>query len=460
MPDLQSALAVLATAAADCVEATPAASAVSDDALIAFQRELAASTRLLESAAASLAAEIAHRSRRELGYEGLAQKRGVRTAEALVQTITGASSATARRLVRVGTLVAHNAGRYEPPAEPWLSDVLAAAGRGTLSGEAVDAIRTGLGAPTETISTDVLADAARGLLAQAAQVTIEKLAALARESRDDLDAAGVAAREQELRERRYLRLFSQADGMTRIVGLLDPESAAVVAAAVDAATSPRRGGPRFVDDDEVTRAQRIVNDERTTEQLALDALVELIDVATRGESAHIVGARRPEVKVLVTQSDLTKGVGVGRIEGQTSAISIPSVERLGCDGGMVPILFRRDGAALDLGRRERRHSGPQRTVIAARDGGCLAPGCDRPPSWCEVHHIVPWSHGGKTSVDDGVLLCRHHHMLMHNKGWEIRRTGSQYWLYPPPGVSGDPASSDPVLLLSKSVLSQRLLRAS
>jgi len=153
MPELQSALAELASVAANCVATAPgSASRASDDALLEFQRELAASTRLLESAAASLAAEIARRSRRELGYDGLAQKRGARTPAGLVQAVTGASSAVAHRLVRVGTLVARNAGLYETPAEPWLSEVLAAAGSGDLSAEAVDAIRAGLGAPNDSIA--------------------------------------------------------------------------------------------------------------------------------------------------------------------------------------------------------------------------------------------------------------------------------------------------------------------
>jgi len=203
--------------------------------------------------------------------------------------------------------------------------------------------------------------------------------------------------------------------MTRVSGLLDPESAAAVTAAVDAATSPRRGGPRFVKAEDIARAERIVNDERTTEQLALDALVDLIDVAVRGDSRHVLGARRPEVRVLVTKQDLENGVGPGRIDGQSAAISVASVMRLACDGGLVPILFEDDGGSLNLGNRKRLHNSRQRTVIAARDGGCIAPNCDRPPSWCEVHHIVPYSEGGRTDLADGVLLCRHHHMLVHKR---------------------------------------------
>ena len=115
MPDLSPALASLADATSAIARAASGAAATaSDDSLLAFQREVAASARLLEQAAATFAAEIAFRSRRELGYDGLAQRRGVRTPEALVQQVTGASSQSARRLVRVGTLVAdltaHDAG--------------------------------------------------------------------------------------------------------------------------------------------------------------------------------------------------------------------------------------------------------------------------------------------------------------------------------------------------------------
>jgi hypothetical protein len=83
----------------------------------------------------------------------------------------------------------------------------------------------------------------------------------------------VIDREEALRQKRFLRLIPQADGMTRLSGLLDPESAALVTDAVDAVTAPRRGGPRFVEPGAAARAEAIVRDTRSTEQLALDALV-------------------------------------------------------------------------------------------------------------------------------------------------------------------------------------------
>jgi hypothetical protein len=79
---------------------------LSDDALIELQRALAVERRRIDAHSAVVAAEIAHRSRHELGYTGLAQKRGMRTPEALVQHVTGVSAPGARTLVRVGTMVA------------------------------------------------------------------------------------------------------------------------------------------------------------------------------------------------------------------------------------------------------------------------------------------------------------------------------------------------------------------
>jgi hypothetical protein len=100
---------------------------------------------------------------------------------------------------------------------------------------------------------------------------------------------------------------------------------------------------------------------------------------------------------------------------------------------------------LDLGRDQRFFNRRQCRVLAVRWGGCAAPGCNRPPSWTEAHHIVPWRRdGGKTDILDGVPLCRHHHLLFHNNGWEIvRDEESRYWLIPPHDQS---ASRTPVEL--------------
>ncbi|MCY7412755.1 MAG: 13E12 repeat family protein, partial [Salinibacterium sp.] len=229
---IEVSLAALDAIARECAAGMQTgAAAATDDALLDYQRRLAASARQLELAAAAAAAEISHRSRRELGYSGLAQKRGARTPEALVQRLTGMSGQASRRLVRVGSMVAeliggrdgsNNGGAIEPATPAWLAPAIRAVADGIISSEVVDAVRAGLGEPSDSVSTDALAEAACTLVAESVSLTLEALARRARELRDELDAAGVAWREQERRDRRYLRLFPQADGMTRIVGLLDP----------------------------------------------------------------------------------------------------------------------------------------------------------------------------------------------------------------------------------------------
>ena len=86
--------------------APPTVSDLTDDDLIAQQRTLAEIGRRVDTAAATVAAEIAHRSRRDLGGEGLAHRLGVRTPERLVQRLTGATARDATAMVRVGTLMA------------------------------------------------------------------------------------------------------------------------------------------------------------------------------------------------------------------------------------------------------------------------------------------------------------------------------------------------------------------
>ncbi len=55
-----------------------------------------------------------------------------------------------------------------------------------------------------------------------------------------------------------------------------------------------------------------------------------------------------------------------------------------------------------------------------RDETCRFPGCDRPPVWCEAHHIWPWEDGGPTDQDNLVLLCTRRHHLLHSHGWSMK----------------------------------------
>ena len=415
-----------------------------DEELLSAQRAIAEVRRRLDAQAASVAGEIAHRSRRELGHQGLAQSRGLRTAEGLIAQVTGGSTREARSLVKAGELLPVEAPRPSaPPQAVWLTVIGEAVGAARISVEAAEVIRTRLTAAVRDDSTmtgpsaEQLDQASRTLVVEAPGLSIEQLAVRAARVRDELDLVGVSAREEELRDKRFLRVSKQLGGMTRLNGLLDPESAAIVVPILDAATSPRRGGPRFVNPDTAARAEDLVRDERSTEQLALDTLVELVRIGSRVDDGTLLGDRKPAVRVLVTQTDLAgpvdgdgHRVGAAFFEGQTPAVSVQTAERYICTTGAIPILFDTDGRVLNLGREQRLFTEKQRLAMAVRDGGCRL--CDRPPSWCEAHHIDHWDeHHGETNVDDGVLLCRFCHLLVHNRGWRITRTGGNYFLERP-----------------------------
>ena len=438
---LSSALDSLAESSAALAPFLPDLLAADDTRLMTSHARLAEARRHIDAMVSASSAELVRRSHRDLGYDGLAQRLGSRTPQHLVEQLTGVSRREASALVRVGSL---------EPDSPLAISVAA----GSLSIGAADAINTGLGSPSEHVPPSVIDRAAARILQEAPTLTVDELAARARALRDELDAQGVAAREEQLRERRYLRLSPQQDGMVRIAGLLDPESAALVTDAFDAVTSPRRGGPRFVDPAKQRQATEVESDPRTLDQLMLDTFVEIVGAAAVAPASGIFGLRRPAVRVLVAERDLAgdsrandaatpgQSTGFGHLEGTSTnpgptAVSLATVARHACDSGIQPIVVGSGGDVLKLGHLRRLFSPQQRMALAARDGGCRFPGCSRPPSWCEAHHIVPWSIGGRTDIADGMLLCRHHHLLVHKNGWTVTRDASVYQLIPPRSI--DPA---------------------
>lgn len=431
------------SATAQLAESATSASELDDAIVVESQRSIAQARRHLDAVAAKLAGETALRSNREAGLAGLAQKEGFRTPEALIKNVTGSTGREAASLLRVGVLLndaAHDGtgdSSREPTSDrPWLSVVAVEVAAGRLSVAAAEAIRSGLGVADAGVSTDSLAEAAVKLVAEAAGLDADELYRRARNARDDLDELGIAARERARREQRSLRRWRKPDGMTRYTWELDPEGAAIVDGVYDQLTSPRRGGPRMVDEAEQNRAAAIEQDPRTTEQLASDGLLQLVVIAVGTDPAEIIGRAQPAVRVLVSAADLAARSGRGRIEGQLDPVSIETIERVACTAGIVPIIFDQHGQAIDVGREQRLFTRRQKIALAARDGGCRWPGCDRPPRWTEAHHIEHWKRDhGSTDLANGIVLCRHHHLLLHDNHWEIScNDDGSYWLVPPPDI--------------------------
>jgi hypothetical protein len=438
-----TALDAARSAMSDVSRQVATASALSDLDLLRLQRELAGLRREIDASSARVAGEVGHRSRRELGYSGLAQREGFRTPEALIRHTTGSTLRDAATLVQVGEMVHEPCATETPdsggaaPGEPWFHEIGAAVSERTLAIEAAKAIRAGLGTPTPLSSEPESA----GVRPEDLALNADELFHRARAMRDELDESGIADRERAAHDERSLRRSRRPNGLHRYTIDPDIESAAFWDDVYDKLTSPRRGGVRFVEDVDRAWARAIATDDRTLDQYAHDAVTQLLRIAVSAdtaESRRVIGSRQPAVRVLVARDALDSRHGHGRIEGSPLPVSLETVERIACATGTIHIIFDGTGQPLDLGREQRLYTSRQRIAMAARDGGCLFGDCDRPPSWCEAHHIDHWKRdNGTTDIVNGVLLCRHHHLLVHNNGWEIERDDAGFRLIPPRDV--DPA---------------------
>lgn len=427
--------------------------ALGDDELLALTRAAADEVRLAQLHVSLLAGEIARRSSHELGGAGLAQRTGHRTADELVTVTTGARRADARAAVRVGTMLVGTMvdGTMVDGTATDAPGVLASAViDGRVSVVVADAVRRGLGEPTGVVTPDALESAAITLLARVGELDADRVEREARAARDDLELLlglddGVAERGEARRAQRSLRIGRRADGMGFASWTLDPESFALVCEVYDRLTAPQRRVPSF-EPDPVNAAPAGVADERTDGQRASDGFVELLRQGVAADPAQLLGDGPIGVRVLVAATHLDARRGRGFLDGQPDPVSIATVERVACSAGTVALLVDdadNAGQPLNLGRERRLFSRAQRLALAARDGGCRWPGCERPPSWCEAHHIDHWQRdGGRTDVADGILLCRHHHLLAHNNGWEITRAGPRYLLQPP-GAPPDAVAGEP-----------------
>ena len=132
-----------------------------------------------------------------------------------------------------------------------------------------------------------------------------------------------------------------------------------------------------------------------------------------------VGGVGATVVVTMTTDSLMGGLAAAALD-TGEIISAGAARRLACEAGVIPMVLGGKSEVLDVGRRRRFHTRAQRLAIAQRDKTCVVGGCDAPPSRCHVHHVIPWSEGGDTSVKDGRLYCSSHHAMVHDPKWAGR----------------------------------------
>jgi hypothetical protein len=220
--------------------------------------------------------------------------------------------------------------------------------------------------------------------------------------------------EQDDYEHRRFDAASTIDGLGVGGFTLHPAGFETVMTAIHAASRPVKG------------------DDRTPTQRRADAFVTIAELALKSGELPITGGVKPHVSVVV-QAETASGVdGSPTADGAFGAnLGTNWVQRLSCDAEISRIVFGPAGEVLDSGRATRTFTAAQIRAIIARDKHCIWPGCDAPPGWCDVHHIIHWANGGPTSVENGGLICGRHHDRVHLYGYEIDTdTGGAYVVNP------------------------------
>ncbi len=204
--------------------------------------------------------------------------------------------------------------------------------------------------------------------------------------------------------------------MVWIRGVLDPEGGAALRTALEPLSKPAGK-----------------DDGRKLDRRLGDALVEAAHHLLDGGAGAQPGRQRPQLQITTTLETLLGQCGAPAADLEFSLpISAKAVERIACDCNVTRILLGSDSMVIDVGRSKRVISPAQNRALRARDKVCRWPGCDRPASWTVGHHLIHWVRGGRTDLENLVLLCHRHHWLVHEGGWQLVKSADGPLLTVPP----------------------------
>jgi hypothetical protein len=227
-----------------------------------------------------------------------------------------------------------------------------------------------------------------------------------------VDAAGALAEANHAYQRRYFHIGEPVDGLVRIDGVLDAEGGATLRTALQPFMKP------------------IKDDARTFGQRNADALMEL---CRHGSGSKRDGAGpRPQLIIRATVDTLagTPGAPAGELEGG-GTVPAETVQRYACDSAITRITGQGE-LEHELNHASRTLPASTRRALEARDRHCIFPGCTRPLTWCDGHHLVWWTRGGVTALPNLALLCRPHHRMVHEEGWRLVRNRDGRFTASPP----------------------------
>lgn len=253
---------------------------------------------------------------------------------------------------------------------------------------------------------------------------------VAPEISDALEARRLEDLERDARENAHLSMRCLGDGTTRISAVVPDSVATRFATYLDAYANPRRASLDHSssapgDEVDLVPACPLPTDRLPYPRRAAEAFAQLLE-AFDPQRLPLHGGDATTIVVTMTldqlRSELATATLPTTLPGDAhDRITAHEARRLACTAGILPAVL--DGAShvLDLGRTQRIATPPQRRALGVRDRTCRATGCDIPATWCEAHHWKPWSQGGATDLNDLVLLCSHHHHVVHDPQWHAER---------------------------------------
>lgn len=308
----------------------------------------------------------------------------------------------------------------------------------------------------DEVPASVLDRAEAALIEHAARFSPKQLARIGRhiltmvapDLVDEAEGRRLAAQEAEARRRTRFSMRRQGDGTTRLSALLPDAIATRLATYLEAYANPRRddspvGGPV---DGFAGRTAHGGPDDAADAPTAHDPVARLSYPRRLGEAfCQLLEALDPKrlpvhggdaTTLIVTipfealLADLGSAdlLGAGTVPsdphadpGAGESITASQARRLACTARIIPAVLGGASEVLDLGRAQRFFNAVQRRAMLLRDRTCRAEGCDIPGTWAEAHHWIAWFDDGPTDLDNGVLLCSHHHHRAHDPDYLVER---------------------------------------
>lgn len=306
--------------------------------------------------------------------------------------------------------------------------VTVALSAGAVSRDQAEVITRALDQLPGDLDSRLLAKAEEFLLGQAPGLTTRQLRVLGRAVLEHIapdvaeraEAAALEREETRARRSMELRMWRNADGIAGLteIRIKVPDSVADRFSTYLAAyTAPRHDlhvAPSNAVSDAGPTGARLPHSVARAHAFA--SLLEAIDPAR----LPVHGGAATTVMVTIRHDDLQRDLAAAGLLPE-ERISASQARRLACSAGIIPVVLGGDSEPLDLGRTRRLFSPGQRKALALRDRVCRAEGCTIPATWCEAHHVDPWSRGGRTDLDAGVLLCSWHHHRAHDNGYRTQR---------------------------------------